>query len=187
MRFRAIIEDHRHPGLKVLAAPFLRLRQGVTEDWSVLVVAAAVWQYLLGHLFLLFMVLLLPSGLFDWWWGVKAARLRGDYDETMSIMGWHSKVAGLVLAGFVWIIEQAIVPASNGMMATAVALTFLLFDLRGIDRKRITWGGGPVPVLHQFFGLLERLAVAMFGHVSADPQRRAGDSVDEPGQVPDGR
>ena len=140
-----------------------------TPVWGkVLGVVVALGQLLYADLSMKLIGLLMFSGLFDWFWGRKAAKAEGRFDEDISRHGLHSKIAGIAMLLIIRVAEGVAGTelgfAWEGFPTTALAIALLTQDLRSLQRHRQALGAGSWPLLDQVMGGIERAWAAAFGN-----------------------
>lgn len=166
----------------VLLAPLDRIEHAPMSVRVIALVGGA-WQYVTTDAFSISLFLVLFSGICDYWLGVRAAKYKGIYTPKAAYAGAVGKAAGLLIAMLIRPVEYFIFVKgwgdTNGMLATAVALSLFGSDLQSIAHHRESFGAKPIPVLSSVLEWIQRFAQSRVpappASPSVTPQRRKDD------------
>lgn len=124
---------------------------------AAVVVVAATVQAVLADLFGGMLVILVAAAVFDTLYGRRVAHILEDFDPLEASKGLHSKIIGILLACSVrwfewWFAQQAVFGGFNteGMLATGIAALLFAAEIESINRHRVRFGRGPVPLIGTF-------------------------------------
>lgn len=148
-------------------APVGRLAQSTTFDWSarVLGAAGALAQVVWNDFFLMALVAVFASHLYDWFYGRMIARIQDGgihFSEEVSRLGLHSKMATFVIILLVRALEVTIagggLAETKGMLAAGIAVVYVVQDIRSIEAKKLaSTGSGRIPLLSTILDGIEHL------------------------------
>lgn len=159
----------------MLSAPFIRLTElPPAAQWLAASIGAV--QLMLADVFVIFFALAVCAGVFDWYYGRLAARMRGAFDPVVSAYGWHSKMAGFSILLVLRLSELGLGNAgvldTKGLFATAMAAAIVFSEIESLDHHRQELGARPLPLLSRLLAYLRGVTERM---IPNPPPEKADD------------
>lgn len=155
-----------------LTAPIDRL--SLLPPWVKLTaILAALVQYIEHDAFGFALFILIASGVFDYYYGVKAARYLGKYDPMLAHAGAMGKLGGVLLLFLVRLIEHYIhvqgLLDTHGAAATAVAVSLIAMDIQSVAHHRESFGARPIPILSALLSRFQSVVSAKVSRSGGQP------------------
>lgn len=165
------------PLKRLLLQPLERVASD-TPTWGwMLAWTGGIWQWIKGDAFSTLLVLIVLIAGYDYYCGVKSARLAKMFDPVLASRGWHGKMSGLVLLLGIRVFEGWAAAShlvdSKGGIATALGIALLTVDLQSIAHHREGFGAAPIPILSNILEWMRGI-VAVKAPPSREERGRGG-------------
>lgn len=150
---------------KVMLSPITRL-EDVPRPWGwITATSFAFWQWMTADAFRALILIVIAANIWDYIFGVWAAKHRGKWDSRLAHAGAVGKVMGLVMLSLLHAVEEYIthfapdswpLPEAHGMVAVVAGVGLILVDLQSIENHRKQLGLRPIPGISWVFDILEK-------------------------------